>query len=199
MTLRTLLLAVVFDEFYHQHSFIFHTFRTVILLNSQTLTSSTRFGEYLNSGTTYTKMSQTGRIPRPAGLGQAGRPPPPRNVILQLCTYGPKHKIKPIEEFSHKNHKLRPKGLNQVKSGPFAVTNKSTKTQTDLRSNIQPSINVTEQWRDEMCQMARSLGWPASAATGLQASRGSQAHRLHLLPCDANRITGQIPTLEYYK
>ena len=91
-------LAVIFDEVYRQHSFGFHTFRTVIIQFSLTLTSSTRFGEYLNSGTTYTKMSQTGRIPRPAGLGQAGRPPPPRNVILQLCTYGPKHKIKPIQE-----------------------------------------------------------------------------------------------------
>jgi len=36
------------------------------------------FGEYLNSGTTYTKMSQNGKIPRPAGLLQW-------NFVVQLC------------------------------------------------------------------------------------------------------------------
>ena len=151
------------------------------------------FGEYLNSGTRYPNFGQNGDNPRPAGL------PPVEfcRATLQFTVLSTR--ASQSNGVSYKNHKLRPKGLNQVKSGPFAVTNKSTKTQTNLRSNIQPSINVTEQWRDEMCQMARSLGWPASAATGLQASRGSQAHRLHLLPCDANWITGQIPTLEYYK
>ena len=42
--------------------------------NSLILTSSTSFGEYLNAGTTCTKFGKNGRNPRPAGLGQAGRP-----------------------------------------------------------------------------------------------------------------------------
>ena len=41
--LDSILLAVVFTGIYHQHSFGFHTFRTVIILNSLTLTSFTSF------------------------------------------------------------------------------------------------------------------------------------------------------------
>ena len=37
---------------------------------------------------------------------------------------------------SYKNHKSRPKGLNQVKLGPFAVTNQRVKTQPNLRNNV---------------------------------------------------------------
>ena len=61
------LLAVDFDDFYRQYSFRFHAFRTILLWFSLTLTSSTSFGDYLNPGATYTKMSQNGVNPgRPA-------------------------------------------------------------------------------------------------------------------------------------
>ena len=45
------------------------------------------FGEYLNSSTTYTKMSQNGKIPRPVGLL-------PWNFVVQLYGTWLEHKIK---------------------------------------------------------------------------------------------------------
>jgi hypothetical protein len=69
-------LAVVFSDFYRQHSFGFHTFRTVIHQFSLTLMSSTSFGALVISGTKHAKLSQNGRNPRPAGLGQASRRTP---------------------------------------------------------------------------------------------------------------------------
>ena len=71
-------LAVNFDDFYHQHSFRFHAFRTILLWFLLTLTSFISFGDYLNPGAAYTKMSQIGVIPRPAGL-------PLQHFIVQLC------------------------------------------------------------------------------------------------------------------
>ena len=70
------LLAVDFDDFYHQHSFGFHALGTILLWFLLTLTSSTSFGNYLNLGATSANLGQNGANPRPAGLGQAGRPAP---------------------------------------------------------------------------------------------------------------------------
>ena len=53
-----------------------------------TLTSSTSFDEYLNLGTTYTKLSRNGKNPRPAysrGISSC-------NFVV----HGPEHMIKPI-------------------------------------------------------------------------------------------------------
>jgi len=104
------------------------------------LVSFTSLGEYLNSCTTYINMSQIGRI-----LGPAGRPTPCGNssynfTMMILNTRSSKERV-----VSHKRHKLRPKGLHQVQLGPPAMTNQRVKTQTDLRDNMQPSTNVSEQ------------------------------------------------------
>ena len=139
------LLAVIFSEFYRQHSFGFRTFRTITLWFSLTLKSSTSFGEYSISGTTYTKLSQNRRNPRPTGQ-------PLRQLVVQLLGDGPEHKTKQRPNVLHKCHKSRPKGEHQVQLGPLSVTNKSTITRTDLRSNTWPLINMTEQRRAEMCQ-----------------------------------------------
>ena len=53
---------------------------------------------------------------------------------------------------SGKIHKMRPKGLNQVKLGPTTVTNQRVKAQTNLRSDVQLVINVPEQRRLETSQ-----------------------------------------------
>ena len=92
------------------------------------------------------KLSQIGRIPRLAGLP----PVEVRHETLQfkvLSTRSSQSKC-----VSHKNHKLRLKGLHQVQLGPPAVTNQGDKAQTDLRNNVQLVINVTEQQRLEMSQ-----------------------------------------------
>ena len=70
----TTLLAVVFSDFYRQHSFRFQALGTIIHQFSLTLMSSTSFGDYLISGTQHTNLSQNGRNLRPAGLGQASQP-----------------------------------------------------------------------------------------------------------------------------
>ena len=137
-------MAVVLSDFYRQHSFGFHTFRTIIHQFSLTLMSSTSFGAHVISRTKHTKLSQNGRNPRPAGL-------PLYNFIVQLLRDDLEHKIKQISSALHKCHELRPKGVYQVHLGPHSVTNHSTKTQTNLRGNTRPWINVTKQWRAEMC------------------------------------------------
>ena len=53
---------------------------------------------------------------------------------------------------SGKIHKLRSKGLNQVKMGSIPITNQRIKTQTNLRSNVHPVNNVPEQRRPEPSQ-----------------------------------------------
>jgi len=85
------------------------------------------------------KLSQIGRIPRLAGLP----PVEVRRETLQfkvLSTRSSQSKC-----VSHKNHKLRLKGLHQVQLGPPAVTNQRVRTRTDLRDNMQPSTNMSEQ------------------------------------------------------
>jgi len=138
-------LAVIFSDFYRQYSFGFHAFRTIIHQFSLTLMSSTSFGDYLISGTKHTKLSQNGRNPRPAGL-------PLCNFIMQLLGDGPEHKIKQRINVKHKHHKLRSKDIHQVQMGPHSVTNYSTKTQTDLRRNIQHVVNMTKQRTSEASQ-----------------------------------------------
>ena len=77
--------------------------------------SSMSFGAYMISGTIYTKLSQNGRNPRPAGL-------PLCNLVVQLLGDGPEHKIKQRISVKNKYHKLRSKGIHQVRMGPLSVT-----------------------------------------------------------------------------
>jgi len=96
--------------------------------------SSTSFGAHVISRTKHTKLSQNGRNPRPAGL-------PLYNFIVQLLRDDLEHKIE-----------LRPKGVYQVHLGPHSVTNLTSKTQTDLRANVQHVNNMTEQRTAEASQ-----------------------------------------------
>ena len=80
-------LAVVFIDFYRQHSFGFQALRTIMHQISLTLMSSTSFGDYLTSRTQHTKLSQNGRNHRPAGL-------PLCKSTVQLLGDGPEHDIK---------------------------------------------------------------------------------------------------------
>ena len=143
-------LAVVFSDFYRQHSFRFQALRTIIHQFSRTLMSSTSFGDYLISGTQHTKLSQNGRNPRPAGL-------PLCNLIVQILRDGPEHKIKQRSSALHRYHELRLKGMHQVQLGPLSVTRQTIETQTDLRKNVQHVINMTEQQTTEASQS--QAGW----------------------------------------
>ena len=49
-------------------------------------------------------------------------------------------------------HKSRPKGLNQVELGPNPMTTQRFRTQTNLRSNVDPESNVSERRRPEPSQ-----------------------------------------------
>ena len=182
-------LVVDFDEFYHQHSFGFHTFRTILLWFSLTLTSSMSFGEYLNSGTTCMKMSRNGEIPRPAGLGQAGRPTPVKfhrvalwNMTLSTWSSLPKGA-------SGKIHKLRSKGLNQVKLGPIPMTTQRFRTQTNLRSNVDPVSNMPEGRRPVPSQsqadrprwsrqVSNYLRWSQATTSDFRSESGASTRRL---------------------
>ena len=85
------LLAIDFDDFYRQYSFGFHSFRTMLLYFSLTLTSSMSFVECLSPGAACTKMSRNGVNPRPAGL-------PLQHFVVQLCGtwFEPKIKVTPM-------------------------------------------------------------------------------------------------------
>jgi len=159
-------LAVVFSEFYSQHSFGFHTFRTIIPRFSLTLTSSTSFGDYLISETKHTKLSQNGKNSRLAGL-------PLCNLIVQILGDGPGHKIKTRSSALHKYHKSRSKGMHQVQLGPFSVTRQSIETQTDLRINVQHVINMTKQRTIEVSQS--QAGRPRWGRPAPDCLRWSQA------------------------
>ena len=78
-----------------------------------------------------------------------------------------------------KMHKLRSKGLNQVKLGPIPMTNKRIKTQADLRGSLQLVNNVPEQRRPELSQSqadcprrgrpaSNNLLWSHATATDLR-------------------------------
>jgi hypothetical protein len=77
---------------------------------------------------------------------------------VQLLRDGPEHDIKQRPSARHKNNPLRPKGMYQVHLGPQSVTNHSTKTQTNLRTNVKHVINMTEQRTAETSQS--QAGWP---------------------------------------
>ena len=97
-------LAVIFSDFYRQHSFGFSALRTIIHQFSLTFMSSTSFGDYLILGTQHMNLSQNGRNPRPASL-------PVCNSTVQLLGDGPEHDIKQRPTARHKNNPLRPKGM----------------------------------------------------------------------------------------
>ena len=139
------LLAVVFSDFYHQHSFGFQALRTIMHQISLTLMSSTSFGTLVILGTKHTKLSQNGRNPRPAGL-------PLCHFIVQLLGDGPEQDIKQRSSVQHKYNQLRLKGMYQAYSGSQSVTNHSTKARTDLRIITRPWINMTWKQRTETCQ-----------------------------------------------
>ena len=103
-------------------------------------------------------MSQNGRIHKPVGL-------PLWNLIIQLHKNGPEHKVKQECVVPYKHHKLRPKGVHQVQLGPPAVTNQRIRNQTDLRDNIQPSINLSKQRMAEASQ-SQEAGWPLTVTVG---------------------------------
>ena len=90
---------------------------------------------------------------------------------------------------SGKIHKLRSKGLNQVKMGSIPITNQRIKTQTDLRSNVHPVNNVPMLRRPEPSQSqagrprrgrsaSNYLRWSHATATDLRReSRASTQRR----------------------
>ena len=137
-------LAVIFSDFYRQHSFGFQALRTIMHQISLTLMSSTSFGDYLVSGTEHTNLNQNGRKPRPAGLHLC-------HFIMWLLRDGPEQDIKQRSSVQYDYNQSRSKGMNQVYSGPQSVTNYLTKTQSDLSSNTRPWINGTRQQRAETC------------------------------------------------
>jgi len=138
-------LAVVFSDFYRQHSFGFQALRTKMHQISLTLMSSMSFGVYLISGTQCANLGQNGIKPRPAGL-------PLRQFIVWLLGDGPEQDINQRSSIQHDYNQSRSKGMNQVYSGPQSVTNHSTVARIDLRSVTSSWINVTRQWRAKMCQ-----------------------------------------------
>ena len=130
---------------------------TIIHQFSLTLMSSTSFGDYLTSRTQHTKLSQNGRNHRPAGL-------PLCKSTVQLLGDGPEHDVKQRPSARHKNNPLRPKGMYQVHLTVQSVTNHSTKTRIDLRTNVQHVINTTEQRTAEASQS--QAGRPLTVTVG---------------------------------
>ena len=83
---------------------------------------------------------------------QAGRP---TNVRFDLAAVWFKilsPRTSQLKGGSGKIHKLRSKGLNQVKMGSIPITNQRIKTQTDLRSSVHLVNNVPERQRPEPSQ-----------------------------------------------
>ena len=142
------LLAVVFSDLYRQHSFKFHIFRTIIYQFSLTLMSSMSLGDYLISGTKHTNLSQNGRNPRPAGLGQASRPTP---MWFHCATPRRWSWTQDQANIKCSTQVLWVKTEMRTPSpiGPLSVTRRSVETQTDLRTNMQHMISMTEQWAAE--------------------------------------------------
>ena len=93
-------------------------------------------------------------------------------------------------------HKLRSKGLSQVKLGPISMTTQRFRTQTNLRSNVDPESNVSERRRPEPSQSQADRprrGRPASNchrwsyATVTDLQRRSRTSLQRRWPC------GHIP------
>ena len=131
------------------------------------------FGECLNPGTTCTKMSQNGVNPRPAGLGQAGRPTPVRFRQETLCYMALSTRSSSDQCGSGIIHKLRRKGLNQVELGPNPMTTERFRTQLNLRSNVGPVSNVPERRKPVPSQS--QAGWPRRSRSASNCLRWSHA------------------------
>jgi hypothetical protein len=119
----------------------------------------------LNSGATLTKLSQNGKNPRPADLGQADRPTTMRFDLAVVRFMILSTKTSQLKGGSSKIHKLRSKGLNQVKMGSILITNQRIKTQPDLRSSVHLVNNVPVRKRPEPSQSQADRprrGQPAS-------------------------------------
>ena len=104
---------------------------------------------------------------------QAGRPTPVELCRATLWFMVLSTRTSQPKGVSCKNHKLRLKGLNQVKLGPIAVTNQRIKTQADLRSDVQLVINVIEQRRPKTSQS--HADWPRWGRLVSNYLRSSQA------------------------
>ena len=146
------------------------------------------FGEYLNPGTTCTKMSQNGVNPRPAGLGQAGRPTPVRFRQETLCYMALSTRSSSPKCGLGRIHKSRPKGLNQVELGPNPMTTRRFRTQTNLRSNVDLVSNMPERQRLEPSQSqadqprggrsaSNYLHWSHATATDLRRESRASTRR----------------------
>ena len=103
--------------------------------------------------------------PRPTGLGQAGWPTPVRfrhetlwNMALSTRSSSPKCG-------SGRIHKSRPKGLNQVELGPNPMTTRRFRTQTNLRSNVDPMSNVPKRRRLKPSQSQANRPWGGQQAS----------------------------------
>ena len=83
---------------------------------------------------------------------QAGRPTTVRFDLAAVWFMILSPRTSQLKGGSGKIHKLRSKGLNQVKMGPILVTNQRVKTQTDLRNNVHFVSNMPEQRRPETSQ-----------------------------------------------
>ena len=140
------------------------------------------FGDYLNPGVAYTKMSQIGVIPRPAGL-------PLPHFAMRL--HGELHepKVRSYQDGFCKFHKSRPKGMNQVRLIPNPVITRRIRVQFNLRSNMGQVINKLVQHEAEPSQSqadrprrgrpaSNYLRWSHATATDLRReSRASTQRR----------------------
>ena len=138
-------LAVDFYDFYRQHFSRIHDLRANTNQIWFILTSSTSFGEHLNAGITCMKFGQNGRNPRPAGLGQAGRPIPHGVRCSSLVRMLMSANASQSNVVSYKMHKPRPKGLSHEKMGPPEVTRLRNKSWTILWRNAWALIDMSVQ------------------------------------------------------
>ena len=76
-----------------------------------------------------------------------GRPAYPRGISsCNFAIHGPEHKIKPIQGCLIQESQVETERLESSHIGSTCSDkNKSTKTQTDLRRNIQHVVNMTKQ------------------------------------------------------
>jgi hypothetical protein len=86
------------------------------------------------------------------GESRAGRPTTVRFSLTVVWFMVLSTRTSQPEGGLGKMHKLRSKGLNQVKLGPIPMTNQRIKTQADLRGSLQLVNNVPEQRRPEPSQ-----------------------------------------------
>ena len=88
----------------------------------------------------------------------AGRPKPGRPAYhcgilsCRFVNHGPEHIIKPTQGCFMQKSQVKTERLEPSQVGPNSMINQRIKTRTDLRSNVQLIINVTEQRRPETCQ-----------------------------------------------